>query len=58
MWIQYNRQEIKRPSKIKPEITGQRDRKKYCNFHNDHGHTIDEYRKLKDEMKDLLKNGA
>ncbi len=55
MWIQKNVQEIKWPQKMKPKITNQRDKKKYCYFHDDHRHTTDKCRQLKDKIERLIR---
>ncbi|XP_022846481.1 uncharacterized protein LOC111369263 [Olea europaea var. sylvestris] len=48
--------ELKRPSRIKsPPDT--RDRSKYCEFHRDHGHTMEDCQALQREIKALIKRG-
>ena len=32
----------------------QRDPKKYCHFHKDHGHYTDKYQDLKEQIKKLI----
>ena len=34
-----------------------REKKKYCRFHQDHGHCIDECRHLKDYVETLIRQG-
>ncbi|KAJ9176291.1 hypothetical protein P3X46_011622 [Hevea brasiliensis] len=42
---------------MKLEIANQRDKKKYCHFHDDYRHTTDECQQLKDEIKKLIRQG-
>ncbi|KAJ9183224.1 hypothetical protein P3X46_007113 [Hevea brasiliensis] len=52
-WLRY---QIAKKKKLKLKTIGKRDRSKYCHFHDDHGHTIDECRQLKDEIKRLIRD--
>ncbi|XP_050229175.1 uncharacterized protein LOC126678316 [Mercurialis annua] len=46
MWIQNNNEPVRYPPKLQHEG----DRKKYCQFHDGHGHVIDECGSLKKEI--------
>ncbi|KAJ9168388.1 hypothetical protein P3X46_019918 [Hevea brasiliensis] len=58
MWIQEVGHDIKWPRKLKADNLGRRDQNKYCHFHDDHGHTTDECRQLKDEIEWLIREGS
>ncbi|KAJ9140995.1 hypothetical protein P3X46_031581 [Hevea brasiliensis] len=47
MWIQKNGEQVKWPRKLNPDITDRRDKGKFYKFHEDHGHTIDEFITIK-----------
>ena len=47
---------LKRPEKIKGD-PNKCNRNKYCHFHRDHGHNTDECFDLKQQIKNLIKQG-
>ncbi|XP_043725978.1 uncharacterized protein LOC122672584 [Telopea speciosissima] len=44
------------PSKM-VKLAHERNKNKYCRFHQDHGHDTEEYRQLKDEIETLIQRG-
>ncbi|KAG8643880.1 hypothetical protein MANES_11G076151v8 [Manihot esculenta] len=42
MWIMKNDKEVRWPLKLNPEKVIKRDKTKYCHFHEDHRHTMEE----------------
>ena len=51
-----DQEDLCRPNPMRaPSI--KRDKRKYCCYHRDHGHDIEEYRQLKDEIKVLIRRG-
>ncbi|XP_050214057.1 uncharacterized protein LOC126665330 [Mercurialis annua] len=53
MWIQKNNEPVRYPPKLQYEG----DRKKYCQFHDGHGHVTDECGSLKKEIDRLVQVG-
>ncbi|GFY91186.1 hypothetical protein Acr_07g0013820 [Actinidia rufa] len=47
---------VKWPGKIKTNPL-KRNENKYCEFHRDHGHNIEDYFQLKEQIADLIKKG-
>ena len=47
---------LRSPSQMKTDLT-KRDMTKYCNFHRDHGHRIDNCIQLKKEIEFLIRRG-
>lgn len=43
---------------MNPKKTTRRDKDKYCDFHEDYGHTTNEYKHLKDEIERLIWEGS
>ena len=43
-----------RPLHLSPNV---RDKKKYCQFHKDHGHYIEDFRDLKEQIEELIWKG-
>ncbi|KAJ9168164.1 hypothetical protein P3X46_019723 [Hevea brasiliensis] len=56
MWKQKIGEQVKWLKKLNPDTSGKRDQSKFCRFHEDHGHITDECRKLKDEIKRLIRD--
>ena len=48
--------DLKWPGKLKSP-PNRRDNSKYCEFHKDHGHTIDNYIALKNKIENLIRRG-
>lgn len=58
MSIQKNREQIKYPKQLNPHKATRRDKHKYCDINEDHDHTIEECRHLKDEIECLIGKGS
>lgn len=58
MLIRKNNKEVRWPIKLNPDKTSKQDRTKYYRLHEDHGHTTEECRHVKDEIKRLIKDGT
>ncbi|XP_050222296.1 uncharacterized protein LOC126672389 [Mercurialis annua] len=54
MWIKENVKNVVWPPKLKSEI---RDTRKFCKFHDEHGHETDECRDLKVEIERMIDAG-
>ncbi|GKU89032.1 hypothetical protein SLEP1_g3225 [Rubroshorea leprosula] len=51
-----NKMEMRRPNPLQSPATS-RDRTRYCDFHQDHGHTTEECKSLKSELESLARKG-
>lgn len=55
MWIKKNDKKDKWPAKLNPDKARRQEKIKYYYFHNDHRHTAEECRQLKDEIERLIR---
>ncbi|GKV21693.1 hypothetical protein SLEP1_g31647 [Rubroshorea leprosula] len=51
-----NKMEMRRPNPLQSPATS-RDHTRYCDFHQDHGHTTEECKSLKSELESLARKG-
>lgn len=57
VWIKKSDKEVRWPTELNSNKASKQDRTKYYRFCEDHGHTIEEYRQLKDEIERLIRDG-
>lgn len=58
IWIKKNDKDVRWAPKLNLDKASKQDRTKYRYFHEDYGHTTEECRQLKDEIKRLIRDGT